>query len=123
MAFYGLQFQEAIQVDIMLKYTAIKSGSYDVMVVYATDGLNKDANLTILEGRQILLPRVAMGCSPSGMVSSRTSPTAPELEQTLELLTGQFTNEVMSELTYRVDVLGEDVDLVAADYLHTLGLL
>lgn len=26
---------------------------------------------------------------------------APELEQTLELLTGQFTNEVMSELTYR----------------------
>ena len=45
------------------------------------------------------------------------------LEQTLELLTGQFTNEVMSELTYRVDVLGEDVDLVAADYLHTLGLL
>ena len=33
------------------------------------------------------------------------------LEQTLELLTGQFTNEVMSELTYRVDVLGEDVDL------------
>ena len=48
---------------------------------------------------------------------------APELEQTLELLTGQFTNEVMSELTYRVDVLGEDVDLVAADYLHTLGLL
>ena len=29
-AFYGLQFQEAIQVDIMLKYTAIKSGSYDV---------------------------------------------------------------------------------------------
>ena len=48
---------------------------------------------------------------------------APELEQTLELLTGQFTNEVMSELTYRVDVLGENVDLVAADYLHTLGLL
>ena len=48
---------------------------------------------------------------------------APELEQTLELLTGQFTNEVMSELTYRVDVLGEDVDLVAADYLYTLGLL
>ena len=39
------------------------------------------------------------------------------------LFTGQFTNEVMSELTYRVDVLGEDVDLVAADYLHTLGLL
>ena len=29
----------------------------------------------------------------------------------------------MSELTYRVDVLGENVDLVAADYLHTLGLL
>ena len=55
-AFYGLQFQEAIQVDIMLKYTAIKSGSYDVMVVYATDGLNKDANLTILEDDKSFFP-------------------------------------------------------------------
>ena len=40
--FYGLKFKQAIPVDIMLKYTAIKSGSYEVMVVYATDGLNKD---------------------------------------------------------------------------------
>ena len=122
-AFYGLQFQEAIQVDIMLKYTAIKSGSYDVMVVYATDGLNKDANLTILEDDKSFFPEYNGVLTVRDGLFEDFADRAPELEQTLELLTGQFTNEVMSELTYRVDVLGEDVDLVAADYLHTLGLL
>ena len=122
-AFYGLQFQEAIQVDIMLKYTAIKSGSYDVMVVYATDGLNKDANLTILEDDKSFFPEYNGVLTVRDGLFEDFADRAPELEQTLELLTGQFTNEVMSELTYRVDVLGENVDLVAADYLHTLGLL
>ena len=92
------------------------------MVVYATDGLNKDANLTILEDDNPSSPSTT-GCSPSGWSLRGLRRPGAELEQTLELLTGQFTNEVMSELTYRVDVLGEDVDLVAADYLHTLGLL
>ena len=110
-AFYGLQFQEAIQVDIMLKYTAIKSGSYDVMVVYATDGLNKDANLTILEDDKSFFPEYNGVLTVRDGLFEDFADRAPELEQTLELLTGQFTNEVMSELTYRVDVLGEDVDL------------
>ena len=106
-AFYGLQFQEAIQVDIMLKYTAIKSGSYDVMVVYATDGLNKDANLTILEDDKSFFPEYNGVLTVRDGLFEDFADRAPELEQTLELLTGQFTNEVMSELTYRVDVLGE----------------
>ena len=50
--FYGLNFAKATPVDIMLKYTAIEQGAYDVMVVYATDGLNIRANLTVLEDDQ-----------------------------------------------------------------------
>ena len=121
--FYGLKFKQAIPVDIMLKYTAIKSGSYEVMVVYATDGLNKDANLTILEDDKGFFPEY------NGVLMVRDgffedfAEQAPELEEVLDLLTGQFTNEVMSELTYRVDVLGENVDAVARDYLVSIGLL
>ena len=93
------------------------------MVVYATDGLNKDANLTILEDDKGFFPEY------NGVLMVRDgffedfAEQAPELEEVLDLLTGQFTNEVMSELTYRVDVLGENVDAVARDYLVSIGLL
>lgn len=53
---YGLNFQVANPVDIMMKYTLIEQGAYDVMVVYATDGLNKRANLTLLDDDQHFFP-------------------------------------------------------------------
>ena len=121
--FYGLEFQEFIPVDIMLKYTAVKSGSYEVMVVYATDGLNRDANLTILEDDKSFFPEYNGVLTVRDGLFEDFAEQAPELEEILELLTGQFTNEVMSELTYRVDVLGENVDAVARDYLVSIGLL
>ena len=83
----------------------------------------KRQNLTILEDDKSFFPEYNGVLTVRDGLFEDFADRAPELEQTLELLTGQFTNEVMSELTYRVDVLGEDVDLVAADYLHTLGLL
>ena len=48
---------------------------------------------------------------------------APELEETLALLDGRISNEDMVEMTYRVDVLGETVDDVAASFLSDKGLL
>ena len=46
---YGLHFKEAKPVDMGLKYAAIENGSFDVSVVYATDGLNRKVGLKILE--------------------------------------------------------------------------
>ncbi|MFR3920779.1 MAG: hypothetical protein ACLTYN_01175 [Dysosmobacter welbionis] len=40
MKFYGLNFQDAVSVDMGLKYSAIENGSFEVAVVYSTDGLN-----------------------------------------------------------------------------------
>ena len=120
---YGLNFQVANPVDIMMKYTLIEQGAYDVMVVYATDGLNRDANLTILEDDKSFFPEYNGVLTVRDGLFEDFAEQAPELEEILELLTGQFTNEVMSELTYRVDVLGENVDAVARDYLVSIGLL
>ena len=53
----------------------------------------------------------------------RFAEEAPGLRETLQLLNGQFTDEKMSELTYRVDVKGEAVDAVARDFLISAGLL
>ncbi len=51
-------------------------------------------------------------------------PTRPPSWRTpWSCLNGQFTDEIMSELTYRVDVEGRDVDEVAHEFLVSAGLL
>ena len=56
-------------------------------------------------------------------VFERFAEDAPGLKETIQLLNEQFTDELMSELTYRVDVAGEEVETVAHDFLVQSGLL
>jgi len=48
---------------------------------------------------------------------------APNLEEVLNTLAGKFTNEIMTDLTYKVDVEGQSVDSVAKEFLTQQGLL
>ncbi|MEG1594743.1 MAG: ABC transporter permease/substrate-binding protein, partial [Oscillibacter sp.] len=43
--FYGLQFKDSLSLENSLKYAAIENGSFDVTVVYATDGMNRKVGL------------------------------------------------------------------------------
>lgn len=122
-AFYGLNFRQVIPVDIMLKYKAVEQGQYQVMVVYATDGLNKRANLTILEDDRHFFPEYNGVLVVRSGLFEDCAEAAPQLEEILNLLGGRFTNETMTDLTYRVDVLGEDVAAVAHSFLTEQGLL
>lgn len=121
--FYGLNFAKATPVDIMLKYTAIEQGAYDVMVVYATDGLNIRAGLTVLEDDLHFFPDYYGTILVRNDVFERFEEQAPDLEETLSLLNDKFTDQLMSQLTYRVDVEQEPVDQVARDFLVEAGLL
>ena len=121
--FYDLDFKEVRHVDIMLKYKAIEQGAYDVMVVYATDGLNKRAGLTILEDDRHFFPDYYGTILARNDVFERFREQAPDLEDTLSLLNGLFTDELMSGLTYEVDVEGRPVDEVAHEFLVGQGLL
>ena len=121
--FYGLEFAEVKPVDIMMKYTLVEQGAYDVMVVYATDGLNKRANLTLLEDDQHFFPDYYGTILVRNDLFERFEDQAPGLEDTLKLLNNQFTDEMMSELTYYVDVEGREVDEVAHEFLVNAGLL
>ena len=114
--FYGLNFAKATPVDIMLKYTAIEQGAYDVIVVYATDGLNIRAGLTVLEDDLHFFPDYYGTILVRNDVFERFEEQAPDLEETLSLLNGKFTDQLMSQLTYRVDVEQEPVDQVARDF-------
>lgn len=121
--FYGLTFQSATPVDVVLKYNAVESGSFDAMVVYATDGLNKRANLTILEDDLGFFPEYYGALLVRNDLFEDFYDVAPNLEQVLELLTGQVTSEDMVELTYAVDVDGRGVQEVAHEFLVEKGLL
>lgn len=122
-AFYGLNFKDSVSVDVSLKYTAIEQGSFDVTEVYATDGLNRKANLVVLEDDLNFFPDYNGALLVRDDVFERFADIAPDLEDVLAQLAGQISNEDMVEMTYQVDVEGRDVDEVAQEFLEERGLI
>lgn len=121
--FYGLNFKDAISMDVSLKYTAAENGSFDVTEVYATDGLNRKAKLKVLEDDRNFFPEYNGAFFVREDTFEKFSSVAPNLEEILNLPAGMISNEDMVEMTYRVDVLGETVSRVAYDFLFERGLI
>ena len=119
MEYYGLHFKDYNPVDMGLKYAAIENGSFDVAVVYTTDGLNRKVGLKVLEDDKSFFPDY-YGVF---VVRDDILEQYPELEGILEELTGKISTEQMAEMTYQVDVLGRTVDDVAQEFLVSQGLL
>lgn len=117
--FYGLNFKDSIPVDQGLKYTAIENGSFDVTVVYATDGLNRKVGLKVLEDDRSFFPDY----NGAFLVRNNLIEKYPELESILNELSGAISTEQMAELTYQVDVEGRSVDDVAKEFLVNLDLI
>ncbi|MEG1658276.1 MAG: glycine betaine ABC transporter substrate-binding protein [Oscillibacter sp.] len=121
--FYGLQFKDSLSLENSLKYAAIENGSFDVTVVYATDGMNRKVGLKILEDDRSFFPEYNGAFLVRGDTFEKFADTAPNLEELLNLLASKIPTEQMAELTYQVDVLGRTVDEVAAEFLQSLHLI
>jgi glycine betaine/choline ABC-type transport system substrate-binding protein len=121
--FYGLNFKNSITVDIGLKYSAIENGNFDVTEVYATDGLNRKAKLVVLEDDLGFFPEYNGAVLVRDGIFEEFADAAPNLEEVLNMLAGQFTNETMTDLTYAVDVEGRSVEEVAKEFLVSKGLI
>lgn len=117
--FYGLHFKSHVPVDMGLKYSAIENGSFDVAVVYTTDGLNRKVGLKILEDDLGFFPDY----NGAFLVREDVLLAFPALEGILNQLAGRIPTEQMAELTYQVDVAGRSVDDVAREFLTEQGLL
>ena len=118
-AFYGLNFKNHVSVDMGLKYSAIENGTFNVAVVYSTDGLNIKTGLKVLEDDLGFFPDYYGMYIVRGDLLEKY----PEVEGILEQLTGKISTEQMTQLTYQVDVEGRTVDEVAHEFLVSLGLL
>lgn len=117
--FYGLEFKDTLSVDVSLKYAAAEKGSFDVTVVYATDGLNRKAGLRVLGDDLGFFPEY----NGAFLLREDTLARFPGLEDVLNLLANQISNKDMVDMTYQVDVEKRTVDDVAREFLVGRGLL
>lgn len=116
---YNMKFKEVVPVDGGLRYTAINTNNCDVIVAYTTDSLVSGYNLKLLkDDKNFFLPYYAVAvCRQDTLVKY------PELNNVLNMLAGQLTDEVMSKLNYQVEVDGKDADVVARAFLEENGYL
>jgi osmoprotectant transport system permease protein len=114
---YGLDIRTVVISDAVL-YQAAYQHELDVISGYSTDGRLKAFDLVILEDdRHIFPPYYA-----APIVRNDALQKFPELEKTLNLLTGNINDSIMTELNYRVDYLKQSPEKVARDFLVQKGL-
>lgn len=116
---YGLEFGSFTPVDIGLRYEVLDKGQADVSILFTTDAnLGASDKYTTLEDD--------LGVLPSGNVVFMTKQTTldeagPDYPATIELVQEGLTEEVMQELSARVDLDKEKPADVAAAYLKEAG--
>lgn len=116
---YQLKFKKTLDMDIGLKYEAIKSGKIDVMNIFTTDGQLSGAGLKVLEDDKHFFPTYYCATVVRGDVLE----THPGLEDALDKMGGILTDSEMADLNYQVDMKGRSEGEVAREFLQKKGLL
>ena len=118
-AYYNLKFKKNLDMDIGLKYEAMRSGKIDVINIFTTDGQLSHANLTILKDDKHFFP--SYYCAT--IVREETLKEHPVLERILEKMNGILTDQEMADMNYKVDVEHRTEREVAVEFLKKKGLL
>jgi glycine betaine/choline ABC-type transport system substrate-binding protein len=119
---YGLQFKQFTPVDIEQRYPVLDSGQADLSILFTLDGeLSASDDYVILEDDQNVFPAAG---NPAFVTDQATVDNAgPDYQETIELVQGGLTNEVMQELSARVDIDREEASAVATQYLQEEGYI
>lgn len=116
---YGLEFKDIKDIDIGLKYEALKNGDIDVTNGYTTDAqISRDDVKVLKDDRGY---QTNYYCST--VVREEVLQKYPKLRETLELMDGILTDRKMAELNYEVEVEGKEEAEVAEAFLVSAGLL
>ena len=116
---YGLKFKDVKDIDIGLKYEALKKGDIDVSNGFTTDAQLSNDNVRVLEDDKHL--QVNYFCS--NVVRNDTLKSHPGLEEAIMKLDNSITDKEMASLNYKVEVEGKEDVQVAKDYLTEKGLI
>ena len=116
---YGLKFKDVKDIDIGLKYEALKKGDIDVSNGFTTDAQLSNDNVRVLEDDKHL--QVNYFCS--NVLRNDTLKSHPRLEEAIMKLDNSITDKEMASLNYKVEVEGKEDVQVAKDYLTEKGII
>lgn len=116
---YGMDFKSTQDMDIGLKYDAIKSKEVDVINIFTTDGRLSDSDVVVLEDDKGLYP--SYECY--NLVRTEVLKEHPELKDILMELNNTITSDDMAKMNYEVEVEKREPSDVAHDFLVEKGLI
>ena len=116
---YDLSFKAIKEIDIGLRYDAIKSEGVDVITVFSTDGRLQSEPVVVLEDDLSYFTSY----HAATIVRNEILEKYPSLLDVLELMTGSISNEDMIALNYQVEIEKQDPKTVARNFLEEKGLL
>ncbi len=116
---YQMQFKDTKQMEIALKYEALKNGEVDVINAFTTDAQLAAGGLVLLTDDNVFFETFDAGT----VVRKETLEKYPELKAVLEKLNGLITEEEMQRMNYEVEVNGKEDREVARQFLEEKGFL
>ena len=116
---YGMHFGRVIDMDIGLKYQAIRDKKIDAMVVFTTDGQLSVSEVVVLQDDRNLYPSYKAGT----VVRTELLTTYPALRITLKKLNNLIDDATMAHLNFLVETERKRPEEVAKNYLLQKGLL
>jgi len=116
---YSLNFKDTVELDIGLKYDAIKQKQFDVMNAFTTDGQLSISDVVVLEDDKGLYPSYVCGF----VVRNEILDKHPELQKVFDKVQNLINDAEMANMNYQVEGQGKTPEEVAIEYLQQKGLL
>ena len=116
---YGLKFKDTVDMEMGLKYDAIRQKEIDVVNAFTTDGQLSASNVTVLADDKGFYPSYMCGF----VVRDEVLAAHPELLDVFKKVENILTDEKMAAMNYQVEVEGQDPEAVATNFLKEAGLV
>ncbi|MCL2628888.1 MAG: glycine/betaine ABC transporter substrate-binding protein [Oscillospiraceae bacterium] len=116
---YNMSFKDELEFADEARYQAIVDDIVQVTEAFSTDGLLMAHDLVVLEDDKHFFPPYEGVVVIRGEIAEKH----PELVDVLSKISGVFTDYIMRNLNYRVDVQGEDPREVARSFLKDNGFI
>ena len=116
---YGLKFKDTVDMEMGLKYDAIRQKEIDVVNAFTTDGQLSSSNVTVLADDMGFYPSYMCGF----VVRDEVLAAYPELLDVFKKVENILTDEKMAAMNYQVEVEGQDPEAVATNFLKEAGLV
>lgn len=98
---YRFHFRSLHEMDINLRYKSFESHKINALDVFTTDAQIKELDLKVLKDDKRFFPNYQVGI----VIREKVVKKYPEALKILEKLDSKFSDEVMQNLNYQVEVL------------------